>query len=128
MSDSRSLMTDPARSDLGIFPVSRHLAEHDFDGLAEALKRLLNVVMNIERGDMLCSAPYERTEERQGYGNGFKDQTIYTRAGDLQLQVPQTRGIEFNPQILAPGVRSERSLTVVSCLNARRWVQVAFPP
>lgn len=88
------------------------LAEHGFDGLAEVLELLLNEVMKIERCEVLGAAPYQRTEERQGYANGFKDKTVRTRVGDLHLKVPQTRDVDFYPQALERGVRSERALTV----------------
>lgn len=87
------------------------LAEHGFEGLAEAIELLLNEVMKIERCEALQAAPYQRTEQRQGYANGFKDKTVRTRVGDLRLKVPQTRDIDFYPQALERGVRSERALT-----------------
>jgi len=87
------------------------LAEHGFDGLAEVLELLLNEVMRIERCEVLGAAPYQRTETRQGYANGFKDKTVHSRVGDLHLKVPQTRDVDFYPQSLERGVRSERALT-----------------
>jgi transposase-like protein len=87
------------------------LAEHGFDGLAEVIELLLNEVMKIERCETLGAAPYERTEERRGYANGYKDKTVHSRVGDLHLDVPQTRDVEFYPQSLERGIRSERALT-----------------
>jgi len=87
------------------------LAEHGFDGLAEVLELLLNEVMKIERCEALGAAPYQRTQQRRGYANGFKGKTLHTRVGDLHLEVPQTRDVEFYPQALERGVRSERALT-----------------
>jgi transposase-like protein len=87
------------------------LTEAGFDGLASALELLLNEVMVIERSQFLGAAPYERTKERRGHANGFKDKTLHTRVGDLQLKVPQARDSEFYPQVLERGMRSERALT-----------------
>jgi len=87
------------------------LAEHGFDGLAAALELLLNEVMKLERCEVLQAAPYQRTEERKGYANGFKAKTVHSRVGDLHLSVPQTRDVDFYPQALERGVRSERALT-----------------
>jgi transposase-like protein len=87
------------------------LADHGFDGLAQMLELLFNEVMKIERSAVLGAAPYQRTETRQGYANGFKDKALATRVGDLHLKVPQTRDVEFYPQALERGVRSERALT-----------------
>ena len=87
------------------------LAEHGFDGLAEVIELLLNEVMKIERCEALGAAPYQRTEQRRGYANGYKDKTVHSRIGDLHLDVPQTRDVDFYPQALERGIRSERALT-----------------
>ena len=81
------------------------------DGSVEISELLVNEVMKIERCEALRAAPYQRTEERQGYANGFKDKTLRTRVGELHLEIPQTRGVDFYPQALERGVRSERALT-----------------
>jgi putative transposase len=67
--------------------------------------------MRIERSQMLEAAPYERSEKRLGYANGYKPKTVATRLGPLTVQVPQVRGeVEFYPSALERGVRSERAL------------------
>ncbi len=86
------------------------LDTHGFDGMAHALQILVNETMKIERSEVLGAQPYERTCERQGYANGFKPKMLNTRIGKLELQVPQTRGVEFYPKSLERGVRSERAL------------------
>src|SRR4051794_37003506 len=91
-------------------PIVELLAEHGFDGLAQAVTVLLNEVMKIERAAVLKAAPYQRTDDRQGHANGFKPRTVHTRVGPLTVEVPQTRGAEFYPSALEKGVRSERAL------------------
>jgi putative transposase len=86
------------------------LDEHGFDGMARAMQILINEAMKIERNEVLGAKPYQRTQERRGYANGFKPKTFHTRVGKVQLQVPQTRGVEFYPKSLERGVRSERAL------------------
>jgi len=103
-------MTHPAQFS-GLGEAIQLLAEHGFDGLAEVLELLLNEVMKLERSEVLHAAPYQRTEKRQGYANGFKDKSVRTRVGELHLKVPQARDVEFYPQALERGVRSERALT-----------------
>jgi putative transposase len=66
--------------------------------------------MKIERSDVLGAEPYQRTSERRGHANGFKPKTVNTRVGKVELQVPQTRDVEFYPKSLERGVRSERAL------------------
>jgi transposase-like protein len=86
------------------------LAEQGFDGLADALRVLLNEVMKLERAAVLGAGPYQRSDDRKGYANGFKPKTVQTRVGALTLAVPQTRGVEFYPSALEKGLRSERAL------------------
>ena len=86
------------------------LGEHGFDGMAEAIEILLNEAMKLERADALGAMPYQRSESRRGYANGFKPKTVNSRLGRLSLKVPQTRDVEFYPSALERGERSERAL------------------
>jgi len=86
------------------------LDEHGFDGMAHAIEILVNEAMKIERSEVLRADPYERTDQRRGYANGFKPKTLATRVGKVELQVPQTRDVEFYPKSLERGVRSERAM------------------
>ncbi len=86
------------------------LDQHGFEGMARAIEILVNEAMKIERAEALGAQPYERTDQRRGYANGFKPKTLQTRVGKVELQVPQTRGVEFYPKSLERGVRSERAL------------------
>jgi transposase-like protein len=86
------------------------LAEHGFDGMAQAMRLLLNECMKFERQAALGVGPYQRGEERHGQANGFKPKTIKTRVGPIELAVPQVRGAKFYPQALERGSRSERAL------------------
>jgi transposase-like protein len=76
------------------------------------MKTLLNEAMKAERNNALKAEPYERTEDRQGYANGFKDKTLNMRMGEVKIQVPQVRGLSFYPQCIEKGVRSERALKI----------------
>lgn len=86
------------------------LKTNGFDGLAEAVTVLLNSAMVAERSEHLRAAPYERSAERTGYANGYKDKAVKTRLGTLPLKVPPTRDSEFYPQSPERGLRSERAL------------------
>lgn len=80
------------------------------ESLKELLELVLNASMKAERELALQAAPYERSQERMGYANGFKDKKLDTRMGQLDLSIPQTRGISFYPNCLEKGLRSERAL------------------
>ena len=91
------------------------LSSHGFDGLGRSLRLLLNEAMKLERSQFLQAGPYERTEERRGYANGFKSKSVKSRLGRLDLEVPKVRGLSegsepFYPNALERGERSERAL------------------
>lgn len=86
------------------------LCESGFSQMAEAVRIMLNEAMRIERSRAIEAEPYQRTERRKGYANGFKPKTLDTRLGAITFQVPQTRGVEFYPSALEKGIRSERAL------------------
>lgn len=106
------------------------LCESGLSQMAEAVRIMLNEAMRIERSQVLGADPYERSDRRQGYANGFKPKTIETRLGAMTVQVPQTRGLEFYPSALERGVRSERALKVaiaemyVQGVSTRRVTEV----
>jgi putative transposase len=86
------------------------LADQGFDGMAQAITLLFNEAMKLERTEALGAAPYQRTEQRRGYANGYKPKTLRTRVGEITVDVPQTRGLDFYPSTLERGERSERAL------------------
>jgi len=106
------------------------LCESGLSQMAEAVRIMLNEAMRIERSQVIEAGPYERSERRRGYANGFKPKTLETRLGPLTVQVPQARGVEFYPSALEKGVRSERALKLavaemyVQGVSTRRVTEV----
>lgn len=84
-------------------------------GIAElksSLERLFNQLMIAEREDHIGVGPYERSPERKGYSNGFKDKKLLTRSGELNLSIPQVRDSDFYPSCLERGEKVEQALKV----------------
>lgn len=114
-----------------IHELIEQLGQQGLHGLSDLFSKLFNEIMKAEREHTLQAAPYERTEGRKGYANGFKDKKIQSRFGQLQLHVPQTRGIAFYPQCLEKGERSERALKLaiaemyVQGVSTRRIAPIA---
>jgi putative transposase len=90
--------------------VLKVLAEKGLDGLGPVFQTVLNEAMKIERSEYLQADPYERSSTRKGHANGFKDKTILTRSGALELNIPQVRDSSFYPASLEKGCRSEMAL------------------
>jgi len=87
------------------------LTEQSHDGFAEGLRLLVNEAMRVERHQVLQAQPYERTDTRLGYANGYKSKTLTSRVGPITFRVPQVRGeTAFYPSALEKGIRSEQAL------------------
>jgi transposase-like protein len=103
-------MTHHADSEL-LNTVLQLITEQGPTGLAEGLRLLINEAMRVERSQVLQAEPYQRTDTRQGYANGFKDKTFTTRLGPIKFDIPQVRdGVDFYPSALQKGLRSEQAL------------------
>jgi len=89
-----------------------HVIATGTDEMRDVFGKLLNLAMQLEREQFLGAGPYERSESRQGYANGFRQKKIDTPAGTLTLEVPKTRGTAepFYPQSLERGRRSTRAV------------------
>jgi len=94
----------------GLVDAMEIINREGFEGLGKSVEILFNEAMRVERSQHLQAQPYQRTENRNGYANGFKAKTMKTRLGLLNLQVPQARDGEFYPTCLEKGLRSERAL------------------
>ena len=78
--------------------VLEEFATHGISELKKSLERLFNQLMLAERESFVEAGPHERTEQRKGYCNGFKNKKLLTRSGELKLNIPQVReggGLSF---------------------------------
>lgn len=82
------------------------------DGLAKLVEAVLNQVLEAQVTESLGADRHERSEERQGYRNGYRPRTLYTRVGPITLQVPQTRDGIFSTDIFRRYQRSEQAFVV----------------
>jgi putative transposase len=95
----------------GIELALEEIISNGMEGLETAFSILINEAMKIERNRALGADPWQRTDERIGYANGYKPRNLHTRIGKLNLQIPQVRGgVSFTPKALDRGLRSERAL------------------
>jgi transposase-like protein len=99
------------QEDTVIRTVLEIINENGLEGIGEAVSILINEAMKVERSSALNASPWERTEYRSGYANGFKNKSVATKLGRLNLNVPQVRGnVDFYPSALEKGIRSEKAL------------------
>ena len=80
------------------------------DGLARLVEDIVNQILDAQAAEQLRAKPYERTEERQGYRNGYRDKVLKSRVGELELMVPRLRSGHFSTELFTRYQRSEQAL------------------
>jgi putative transposase len=86
----------------------------DGDFLRSVAEAVLQLLMEADVEGMIGAARHERTAERQTYRNGFRDRSLDTRLGTLQLRIPKLRaGPSYFPPFLEPRKTSEKALMAV---------------
>lgn len=80
------------------------------DGLPRLVEQVLNQILEAQVTERLRAKPYERTQERQGYRNGYREKPVLTRFGRLVLKVARVRSGEFPTEMFERYQRSEQAL------------------
>lgn len=87
--------------------------EGDVDFLREGVRVLSQAVMELEVSQQLGAERYERTADRTGQRNGYRERPWDTRVGTIELKVPKVREGSYYPSLLDPRKRAERALVAV---------------
>ena len=82
------------------------------NGLAKLVETVLNQILEAQVAESVGAQRHERSEERQGYRNGYRARTLFTRVGPVTLQVPQTRDGCFSTDIFKRYQRSEQAFVL----------------
>src|SRR5690625_1682900 len=77
-----------------------------------SLSLILNSLMEKERDEYINALSHERTDERNGYRNGYYGRDLITGAGSLKLKVPRTRDGEFSPTAFKRYERYDQALEI----------------
>jgi transposase-like protein len=85
----------------------------DGDFLRSVAEAVLQLLMEADVEGLIGAGRYERSGERLNYRNGFRDRTLDTRLGALQLRIPKLRQGTYFPPFLEPRKTSERALVAV---------------
>ena len=87
------------------------LLEHP-NALAQLVESVIQQVLEAQVAEHLGADRYERTDERGGYRNGYRERQLYTRVGPLTLRVPQTRDGGFSSDVFSRYRRSEQAFVL----------------
>jgi putative transposase len=87
--------------------------EQDVDFLREGARVFSEALMEAEVPRHVGAERHERTSERTGQRNGYREREWDTRVGTLELRVPRVRDGSYFPSLLDPRKRGERALVAV---------------
>ncbi len=83
------------------------------DFLRSVAEAVLQLLMETDAEGLIGAGRHERSPERLNYRNGYRERTLDTRLGSLQLRVPKLRQGSYFPPFLEPRKMTERALVAV---------------
>jgi putative transposase len=83
------------------------------DLIRDAVRLVLQELIELEASERIGAARYERTESRVTERNGVRPRVLSTQAGDVELRIPKLRKGSFFPAILEPRQRIDQALYAV---------------
>jgi putative transposase len=93
--------------------VGKLLKEDDADILREGIQALAQMIMDVEVSSKIGAAPYERSQTRTAYRNGYRTRAWDTRVGTVELKIPKITAGTYFPSLLEPRRRAEKALHAV---------------
>ena len=95
-------------------PLAELLAKAgDGDFLRSVAEAVVQLLMETDVEGLIGAGRHERTTERATYRNGYRDRTLDTRLGSLQLRIPKLRQGSYFPPFLDARKTSEKALVAV---------------
>jgi putative transposase len=85
----------------------------DGDFLRTVAEAVLQMLMEADVESLIGAGRHERSPERLTWRNGYRDRTLDTRLGSLQLRIPKLRQGSYFPPFLEPRKTSEKALIAV---------------
>jgi putative transposase len=102
----------------------------DHNTLGKLVEATLNLILDEQMRVHLQAVRHERSTERTGYRNGYRERALATRVGPLTLRIPQTRDGSFCPEIFGRYQRSEQAFVpglmemVVNGVSTRKVTKI----
>jgi hypothetical protein len=83
------------------------------DFLRAVAEAVLQLLMEADVEGLIGAGRYERSGERSTWRNGYRERTLDTRLGSLQLRIPKLRQGSYFPPFLEARKSSEKALVAV---------------
>jgi len=96
---------------LALIELLEKVGEGDF--LRTVAEAVLQLLMDADVEGLIGAGRYERNGERCTWRNGFRDRSLDTRLGQLQLRIPKLRRGSYFPPFLEARKGSEKALVAV---------------
>ena len=90
--------------------VNEMFGEDFGEGSRKVLERCLNVAIAEEFKSYVGAIRYQRVESRRGWRNGYRQRSLLTRLGRVDLSIPRLREAGYQPSWLERYQRLERKL------------------
>jgi transposase-like protein len=104
-------MTDPT---IALVEYLRKMGmDQDKDFLAESVRVMSQMLMELEARKLTGAEKHERTLERLNYRNGYRERSWETRVGEINLRIPKLRVGTYFPSLLEPRRHAEKALLAV---------------
>lgn len=81
--------------------------------LRTVAEAVLQILMEADVEGLIGAGRHERSGERLNWRNGYRERTLDTRLGQLQLRIPKLRQGSYFPPFLEPRKTSEKALISV---------------
>ena len=94
-----------------IIQLNEDLIKHDLrDLVRSSVEETLNALPDHEAEELVNAEKYERPGNRKGYRSGHYNRNFQTTAGDVTLNVPKLKGVQFETAIIERYRRRECSV------------------
>ena len=94
-----------------IIQLNKDLIKHDLrDLVRSSVEETLNALPDHETEELVNAEKYERPGNRKGYRSGHYNRNFQTTAGDVTLNVPKLKGVQFETAIIERYRRRECSV------------------
>src|SRR6186713_2502023 len=100
-----------AEERLALAELLEKVGEGDF--LRSVAEAVLQLLMETDIEGLIGAGRYERSGERTTWRNGFRERSLDTRLGSLQLRIPKLRQGSYFPPFLEARKTSEKALVAV---------------
>jgi transposase-like protein len=94
-----------------LIEILQKVGEGDF--LRTLAETVLQLLMEADVEGVIGAGRHERNQDRLNYRNGYRERSLDTRIGQLQLRIPKLRQGSYFPPFLEPRKTSERALVAV---------------